>query len=311
MLSLSKLVTFSLLSHEIQGAQLLEIKDPITEVSDAVSSEISKKDLAELLLELPVGSSSPYQESRVGADPDMYRSFDEIVTENGYTSEHHPVVTKDGYQLNLYRIKSKNFKPGSKVIFLQHGITDSADGWIMNYPNKSVAFRLVEAGYDVWLGNQRGTKYSIGHQFLDTKSKEYWSFSWSEMGDYDAVAQVDYALKHADQKKMVWIGHSQGTTQMFHALSSNQQYWDDRMELFIGIAPVTALKHCSAGLFKKLSWSIPIVEEAANILGIYEILGPLASDATVAFCSYIPWFCKEFEGFVITHDPEYDNSDRF
>ena len=80
------------------------------------------------------------------------------------------------------------------MVFLQHGILDSADCWIMNYASKSLAFVLAKNGYDVWLGNQRGTKYSIGHTQLSTKSKEYWTFSWQEMGDYDAPAQVELAL---------------------------------------------------------------------------------------------------------------------
>ena len=103
--------------------------------------------------------------------------------------EIHPVITSDGYILNLYRIKDPaNTKPGAPVVFLQHGITDSSDAWIMHYPDKAIAFQLARAGYDVWLGNQRGTKYSIGHTTLSPKSKEYWQFSWTEMGEYDAPA---------------------------------------------------------------------------------------------------------------------------
>jgi hypothetical protein len=46
----------------------------------------------------------------------------------------------------------------------------------------------------VWLGNQRGTKHSLnpGHTTLNPSSDEkYWQFSFVEMGDYDAPAQVD------------------------------------------------------------------------------------------------------------------------
>lgn len=75
------------------------------------------------------------------------------------------------------------------AVFLQHGIIDSADTWIMHYPDKAPAFILAKAGYDVWLGNQRGNKYSRQHKYLNPDTDDqYWSFSWTEMGDYDAPA---------------------------------------------------------------------------------------------------------------------------
>jgi pimeloyl-ACP methyl ester carboxylesterase len=82
------------------------------------------------------------------------------------------------------------------VAFMQHGITDSADCFIVHYQDVAPAFKLLRAGYDVWLGNQRGTKYSLGHRNLSLKDKAYWEFSFTEMGKYDAPAQVDYVRKH-------------------------------------------------------------------------------------------------------------------
>ena len=74
-------------------------------------------------------------------DPDMDRSFTQIVAENKMDMEIHPVVTADGYILDVYRIKDPvNTKPGAPVVFLQHGITDSSDTWIMHYPEKAIAF---------------------------------------------------------------------------------------------------------------------------------------------------------------------------
>lgn len=125
----------------------------------------------------------------VETDPDFDKTFEQIVRENGYIFESHPVTTQDGYILNVYRINSKDTKPGAKAVFLQHGIVDSADCWIMHRPDIAPAFQLVNKGYDVWLGNQRGTKYSPGHQTLNPEyDRTYWEFSWTEMGDFDAPA---------------------------------------------------------------------------------------------------------------------------
>lgn len=37
------------------------------------------------------------------------------------------------------------------------------------------AFLLADAGYDVWLGNYRGSEYSEGHTYLNISQKEYWN----------------------------------------------------------------------------------------------------------------------------------------
>jgi len=104
-----------------------------------------------------------WQYQDVATDPDFDKTFEQIVRENGFKFESHPVTTDDGYILNVYRINSNETKPGAKAVFLQHGIVDSADCWVMHRPDVAPAFQLVNKGYDVWLGNQRGTKYSMGH----------------------------------------------------------------------------------------------------------------------------------------------------
>lgn len=75
---------------------------------------------------------------------------------------------------------------------MQHGLLASADSWVMtDYDSMAPAFKLAQAGYDVWLGNQRGSKYSRRHETLNPDKKEdlkYWDFSFVEMGEIDAPA---------------------------------------------------------------------------------------------------------------------------
>jgi len=45
---------------------------------------------------------------------------------------------------------------------------------------------LAREGFDVWMGNNRGCRYSLEHKTLDPNDPEdkpiYWDFSFEEMG---------------------------------------------------------------------------------------------------------------------------------
>ena len=49
---------------------------------------------------------------------------------------------------------------------------------------------LASAGFDVWLGNNRGTRYSRKNTRLnpDTDASEFFKYSFFELGQYDAPA---------------------------------------------------------------------------------------------------------------------------
>ena len=48
-------------------------------------------------------------------------------------------------------------------MYLQHGLLDSSDSFIINEESKALGFVLANKGYDVWIGNTRGNKHSIEH----------------------------------------------------------------------------------------------------------------------------------------------------
>ena len=51
--------------------------------------------------------------------------------------------------------------------------------------------RLAEEGYDVWLGNSRGTEFSQTHSYLNPeKDGKFWEFTWADMGKYDVPAMI-------------------------------------------------------------------------------------------------------------------------
>lgn len=62
----------------------------------------------------------------------------------------------------------------------------------MNHPDVAPAFVAVNDGYDVWLGNSRGNKYSRAHKTLDPNKDKFWYTDWEEMGAFDQPAIMDY-----------------------------------------------------------------------------------------------------------------------
>ena len=61
------------------------------------------------------------------------------------------------------------------------------------------------------------------------------------MGQYDQPAIIDYILNITNNSKLAYIGHSQGTTQMFYALSKYGDTMREKLSLFVALAPVTKI----------------------------------------------------------------------
>ena len=74
---------------------------------------------------------------------------------------------------------------GAPAVLLQHGIEDCSIQWVINSPEIAPAFVLSRAGFDVWMGNNRGNFYSHEHVKYTTKQKEFWDFDFEQMGTYD------------------------------------------------------------------------------------------------------------------------------
>lgn len=70
------------------------------------------------------------------------------------------------------------------------------------------AYLLSNNGYDVWLGNVRGSDHSLKHKTLSVQSKEFWNFSFHEIGFYDLPAMFDLMLEKTKAQQGFYVGHS-------------------------------------------------------------------------------------------------------
>ncbi|NXA94614.1 LIPM Lipase, partial [Melanocharis versteri] len=165
---------------------------------------------------------------------------------HGYPSEEYDVMTEDGYFLSLNRIphgKEDAGLSGSRSpVLIVHGFCLDGGDWVDNFPDSSLAFILADAGYDVWIGNNRGNSWSRRHLNLSIGSEEFWDFSFHEMAVYDLPAMVGFILMQTEQEKLFYVGHAQGSSLGFIAFSS-LPHLAKKIKLFFALAPLHTLRH--------------------------------------------------------------------
>ncbi|XP_065684847.1 lysosomal acid lipase/cholesteryl ester hydrolase isoform X1 [Hydra vulgaris] len=205
-------------------------------------------------------------------NPEIDLNVPEIISFYGYPAESHLVTTDDGYILTLHRIPhgSKTLSSIRPVVFLQHGLLCSSADWVMNKPDGSLAFLLADSGFDVWLGNSRGNKYSTMHKKLDINSDEYWKFSFDEMASKDLPAFINYITNVTEQQQIYYVGHSQGTMIAFAEFSRNKQL-ASKIKRFYALAPVAFVGSMTSPL-KYLAPFVPEIEWLLKVIGVRDFL---------------------------------------
>ncbi|KAF2901736.1 hypothetical protein ILUMI_04464 [Ignelater luminosus] len=203
-------------------------------------------------------------------NPDAHLKVDEIVKRRGYPVEVHNITTEDGYIITVFRIPFGKKKPSIKEkarqpVFLLHGGVFNSESYI-NIGNKSLGFLLVDAGYDVWLGTFRGTKYARNHKSLSTTERDFWNFSFHEMGIYDIPAQIDL-VSDITKQEIIYIGYSLGATNAFVYGVTYPETARKKIKAFICLAPAAFLyewKSPTKHILRFWSYIEPIAEYFTN-----------------------------------------------
>lgn len=216
----------------------------------------------------------------------------------GYEAEEHIVQTKDGFLLGLHRLQWRRGEEGTKVncgrnsakkrvAYLHHGLLMNSEVWVcLTDEQRCLPFELVERGFDVWFGNNRGNKYSKKSIHSSPTSVKFWDFSIDEFAFHDIPNSIEYILETTGQESLSYIGFSQGTAQAFATLAIHPKL-NQQVNVFIALAPAMAPAGLSNGVVDSLVKASPSV--------LYLMFGrrSILSSATMwETLLYPPLFCR-------------------
>ncbi|KAL6533475.1 hypothetical protein OROMI_027587 [Orobanche minor] len=144
---------------------------------------------------------------------------------HGFKCREYDVTTDDGYILSVQRIpEGRAGGDGGQTrqpVLLQHGLLVDGMTWLKNSPEQSLAMMLADHGFDVWISNLRGTRFSRRHDSLDPTSSEFWNWSWDELVIHDLPSVIDFVSKQTGQQ-IHYAGHSMGTLIAMASLSEDK-----------------------------------------------------------------------------------------
>ncbi|KAI8434029.1 hypothetical protein MSG28_012180 [Choristoneura fumiferana] len=192
-------------------------------------------------------------------------NFTQLATKYGHSADQYDLTTEDGYILTLFNL------PGNgPPVLLLHGLDDICDTFIIR-GKISLAITLADAGYDVWVGNSRGNKYGRRHINLDPDTdKEFWNFSFHEIGYYDLAATIDFICDKTGEDSIATVGHSQGTA-AHYALTSTRPEYNEKIKVTISLAPIAFLSNLAPPI-SLITDVGPAISLLFKSLGMEEIL---------------------------------------
>ena len=203
----------------------------------------------------------------------------ELPESHGYFEEFVPadieatdvaVKTEDGYVLSMFVLKHKTrFDASLPPVLFQHGFGSSALSWLITDQSSS-AFLFCKKGYAVYLLNGRGSPLSLRHQKFSYRMKEFWDFTFEDLG-FDTIAALDYM--HAQHgKKAVYVGHSQGAIQMMASLADDRfrSRLSEKLLLTHLLAPVICMSRSESSVLKMIGNNIGLVTSVVETLGIFK-----------------------------------------
>ncbi|KAI5632456.1 alpha/beta hydrolase fold domain-containing protein [Phthorimaea operculella] len=163
------------------------------------------------------------------------------------------------------------------VVFLMHGLLGASHNYIMLGPEYAIAYNLADAGFDVWMGNARGNRNSRQHVTMDPDNpddrKQFFDFTWEQIGYYDVASMIDYILNHTNNQKLHYVGHSQGGT-AFLVLNSMRTEYNDKIISAHLLAGVGYMTYFPNRILRPLAMFTNTIYSLALRMRVVEIFPP-------------------------------------
>jgi len=127
---------------------------------------------------------------------------------------------------------NQNGSPSTgEVVVLGHGANTNGLAWFDN-GTQSIGYKLANAGYDVWVLNDRISGVSmVGHETLTESDALYWDMDFADVGMNDLPAAFDFATDNNDNASdwVFYVGHSTGTTSLLAGWSAEESYFNSKV----------------------------------------------------------------------------------
>ena len=257
------------------------------------------------------------REIRKDLPEDAYFKCDEMIAHHGYPVEKYNFTTSDGYMLQIFRIPGKKGEslehalanPRSPFI-MQHGYIDDSDVMVANGDPYAPAFFFATGGYDIWLPNIRGNRYSRINDHMSPDDKEFWDFNMENMGMIDMREYIAFIKNKTGYSKVGYLGHSQGTSQGFIVMSLDPMFFVNNIDVFVAWAPVTQLTHIG-NFFLKTAAKLHF-DKIFEWEKMWEVF-PFDFKKQIRWakvCETVPFICSVEYFFSTDKEPKYDNQER-
>ncbi|EXC31335.1 Triacylglycerol lipase 2 [Morus notabilis] len=221
----------------------------------------------------------------------------------GYKCQEIEVTTQDGYILNAQRISGGRTGRGSgqkkPPVLIQHGVLVDGMTWLLNSPEENLPMILADNGFDVWIANTRGTRFSRKHKALDPSRPRFWNWSWDELVTFDLPAVFDFVYKETGQK-IDYVGHSLGTLIALASFSEGRLV--NQLKSAALLSPIAYLSHMNTALGVVAAKAF--VGEITTLFGLAEFnpKGEPVANFLKGLCAYPGVDCYDLLSAITGHN---------